>query len=140
MANEEGPVIGVYDPKDIFIVFGTLPINPYHYTDGDFVRITPDTDLMMFKGGAGGGGVISENAVNSYTITITLLQTALVNKALRSLAAAKTRASLIITDKKGLKLFTAEVCWIQKIPEVVFGVEPGPMEWTFRTNSLVSTT
>lgn len=128
-----------YNSKQVYITYG-----PHILTEpapGDFCSIVKDEDDWSLQIGAHGEGARSASNNNSYTITVTLMQTSPSNVVLSSLAkldkiSAKSALPLMIKDASGGTIAAAASAWIQKVPDVGFGVEAGTREWVFRTDNM----
>jgi hypothetical protein len=130
------PAVKTYDPKEVVITFGSIPISGY--AEGTFVRVNRSGDAFAKSKGAGGDIERVNRNQGDFEVTITLQQTASSNTELSAILAADMATNagvfpLTIEDKLGNTLFFAPQAWIRKDPEWEDGDELNSREWTFDT-------
>ena len=124
-----------YDPKQVVIIFGGVPITGY--AEDSFVECTPAEEGFTRKVGADGEVVRSKSNNDCYDVTVTLLQTSLSNTALSAAlitdrATGKGLLPLSITEiSSGSEHFFPQA-WVEK-PTWARGKEAGDQAWTFHT-------
>jgi len=132
----------VYDADQVSLIIVNIPIDS-GYADGEFVRIEQDTD--DFGDMVGTDGEVTRYKTNDRraTVTVILAQSSSGNAVLsalnnldRSQPGGAGIGTLLIRDKQGTAIYTADKCWIAKPPDVSFAREPGPREWKIRVANL----
>lgn len=128
--------VRTFDPKMVVITFGIVPISGY--AEGTFVNVNRSGDAFTKSKGAGGDVERVNKNQGDFEVTITLQQTAPVNKELSAILAADqvTNAGvfpLTIKDLQGETLFFAPQAWIRKDPEMSEGDELNARAWVFDT-------
>jgi hypothetical protein len=78
--------VKTYDPKQVVITFGVIPISGY--ADGTFVSVNRSGDAFTKKKGAAGDVERVNKNQGDFEVTVTLLQTAAVNAELSAALAA----------------------------------------------------
>lgn len=134
--------VRTYDPKEVTFVFNGVAITGY--MDGTFISIEPEGQAFEKHRGADGSiDRVNRNAY-SYTITITLKQTAPANVVLAGMKYADQQTNagaggLSISDLNGTSVFNAPVAWISQEPTVEYGDSMSGREWQFETGIAVNT-
>lgn len=132
-----------YDADEVTIVVGPVLIDD-GFADGEFVRIEQESDDFTDVAGSSGEVARSKTLDRRATITIILLQTAAANDALsvisntdRETAGGAGVVPMMIRDRQGRALYTAENVWIMKPPDVSLDRGATSREWVLRTDNLV---
>jgi len=129
--------IGTFDFKKLSVIFGTAQITGY--ADGDSVEISEENDAFNSIGGADGHVDRVKNNSNFLTVVLRLRQTSPTNQVLSGIhnadRVASTPLPLLIKDRLGKSLVTANYAWIVKNPTISYGNEAKQREWTIRTGS-----
>lgn len=130
--------VNTYDPKQLIIVFGGVPITGY--ADGTFVTVTPNAE--RFTKVVGADGEVTRTKSNDFTheVTITLKQSSLSNDYLSTIMNADRLSNLgklplQIKDINGTTLWNWSQAWIRQPPDSEFAKELGERAWIFDTGS-----
>jgi hypothetical protein len=137
MAN---PLVSGFDPKQVIITFGGVPITGF--ADGTYVEVTPnDADGFKKVVGADGEVMRSQSNDNTHTVTITLLQSSQSNQHLSGIRntdklTGKAVQALSIRDLNGGTLMFWAQAWIKGDPTWGYGKENTDRQWTFDTGQI----
>ena len=130
------PLVMTYDPKKVILTLGGVPIGGY--TDGTFVNVEGDADTWTRKVGADGevNRALSNN--HTHTITITLLQTSLTNKYMKTVYNADRKTGLgmlpfTFTDLNDGETKFWPQAWVSKEPAKGRAKETTDTEWVIHT-------
>ena len=127
-----------YDLATVIMSFGAPIVGGY--ADGDFVKITRDTDTYGDHAGADGEVVRVKSHDRRATIELMLQATSSVNTYLAELAAedelfnTAVRPFMLKDIISARMVVEAPMTWIKKQPEIQFGKELGTRTWVLRTN------
>ena len=131
-----------YDAKRVVVAFAGIPLRGF--ADGTFINAEYNEDLYALKVGADGEATRSRNNNNSGRVTLTLLATSPSNAALSSLfnldlftPGAVGTGPLLIKDRSGSTIVSAETAWIVKPPAMEFAREASEREWILETDNLL---
>lgn len=129
-----------YDPKDISIIVGGVPISGF--ADGTFVEIERNEDMFALTVGADGEGARSKSNNRSGTLKFTLLQTSDSNQYMSALALIDEQSNagavpVMVRDNLGKSVFLAESAWIKKMATSTFSKSIESREWVMETDTLV---
>jgi hypothetical protein len=131
------PVVTNYDPKKVVITFGGVPLDGF--TDGDFISVAPnDADGFKKVVGADGEVARAQSNDNTHNVTLTIMQSSLVNAQLSNIRntdklTGKAIQPLSITDLNGGSLHFWPQAWIKGDPEWGYGKELKERQWVFDT-------
>lgn len=130
-----------YNAAAVTVAWNGIAIEGGLGTD-EFVSIAQTTERFTSEVGSDGEVVRSQNNDHRAEVTITLLQTSLVNallsaKALEDRLTGGAVGALIIKDNNGNELFTASKAWIKSVPDAAFGREVGERAWIIECASLI---
>lgn len=130
-----------YSPEDITVlVAGILPLTGF--VSGTFVNIAKD--LQPFSSTRTSDGQVARlyNNDATYTITITLHNTAESNEVLTKLwqideITQRGKFPLLIKDQLGSSLFFSTTSWIEGIPDTTYGEDITERTWAIRSSQAV---
>lgn len=132
-----------YDLTNVSMFFGVIEMGGYGADAA--ISIEHDEDDWALAVGTDGEGTRSKMSNGSATITVTLMQSSVVNDLLsaertldKNTPGGTGGKPIIVKDNNGTSLFTAETGWIQKGPTAELNREATSREWTFRTDLLVA--
>jgi hypothetical protein len=130
------PLVGSYDPKKVIITLGGVPIGGY--ADGTFVQVDPNSETWTKKVGADGEVARGLSNDNTHTIQITLMQTSLSNKYLRTVFNADKLTGLgmlplSITDLNTMDVYFWPQAWVSTDPSTGRAKETTDAQWTIHT-------
>lgn len=128
-----------YSSKEVIITFGNLILR--ELAPDTFITITRDEQAWTKQIGATGEGARSKSNNNGGTVTVTLMQSSSSNDFLTDFAkldetSNQAQFPLMIKDLLGTTLVASPGAWIQKLPDIEFGVELSTREWVFDTDQL----
>ena len=134
----------VYNPDEITIIVGPVLVQS-GFADGEFLRVEQETEDTADVAGTDGEVAVSRSNDRRALITILLMQTADANQGLSALSnivrAAPGLAGgivpLLIKDRNGASLYTAENCWVQRPPDASFDRTAQSREWQIRVANLI---
>jgi hypothetical protein len=133
--------VKTYDPSNVTMFYG--PIQMQGFAQDAAISVEHDEDDWTLVVGVDGEGTRSKTSNRSATITVSLMQSSLVNALLdaeRELDALTPGGTgglpILIKDLSGATLLAAESAWIQKPPTVELNRESTTREWVFRTDAL----
>lgn len=133
----------VYDASEVSIIFLGFPIDS-GFDDGEFCSIEQNAEDYSLVMGTDGEGTRSASNNRSAKVTIKLMQSSSSNELL-SAANNLDRISpngagvgvLLIRDRQGTSLFTAQKAWLMGPPKSIsFDREAKGREWVIETNEL----
>lgn len=128
-----------YDPKQVIVTVGGIPISGY--TEGTFVTVTRDEDTWTKNVGA--DGLVSRVKTNNFTgsCVITLKQTSPSNDVLSGFIATDEATNIgvvpvLVKDLSGTSIYFSATGWIKKWADSSFSKEIGDREWTIDLSTL----
>lgn len=130
-----------YSPEDITVlVAGVLPLTGF--VSGNFVNISKDIQPLSSTRTSDGEVARLYNNDQTFTITITLHNTAESNEVLTKLwlldeITQRGKFPLLIKDQLGSSLFFSATSWIEGIPDTTYGSEITERTWTIRSSQAV---
>jgi hypothetical protein len=130
--------VSTYDPKEVVITFGAVPIDGY--ADGTFVEVAPSGEAFTRHVGADGEVSRSKSNDNTHNVTVTLKQSSLSNEYLSVCNKADRLTGhamlpLSITDLNGGTLYFWAEAWVE-VPSWSFGKEQSDRAWVFHTGQI----
>ncbi len=130
-----------YDPSQVTIIFAGVPVSGFG--EGTFVSVERNEDSFALQVGADGEATRAKSNNRSGTVTVTLIQSSIVNDAFSALVALDENSPggdgigpLLIKDLSGRTLVAAETAWIRKPATVEFAREATEREWVIETDRL----
>lgn len=132
----------VYDPKDVFIVFG--PAGSLRgFVSGTFIGVSKKSNAYASFAGVDGEYARSRNSDQGAFITVSLMQDSASNVALSIAHIADLEAGagvfpLLIKDDSGNSIYEASKAWIVKFPDANYGKTAEGRDWMFETDRLIS--
>jgi hypothetical protein len=133
--------IKTYSPKAVGINWGGVPF--YGFADGEFVTITPNSDLTDEVVGAQGDVALTKIANSTGTVTVTLLQNAETNLYLSNIYAAQheandiVRENMTIVDPSGSTLYECRDTHLKTAAAVTLSDGQNAKTWTFFVSKMV---
>lgn len=135
------PQLKIYDADQVTVLVGNFAISKgpgaSGYADGEFVRIEQPTEDFVVKEGTDGQVTRSKTNTVLQKVTIRLMQTSTSNAYLSGLRLLDRNGvngagvvPLVIRDRQGTSLHTAQYAWVQAPPEVSYDREAKEREWT----------
>lgn len=125
-----------YDPKKYDVILAGVRINE-GLADGTWLTVTPEVQGFSKKVGADGKATRTRMSNRSGTVTLTLMQTSLINDILSGLYNADLQATngegtatLKIQDRAGNTSFLARSAWVANDPDISLDVEASTREWS----------
>lgn len=125
--------VRTYDPKNIIITVGGVPISGF--SEGTFVEIDrnePTWNLVV-----GADGLVTRGKTNNFTgsVIITLKQSSPSNDILSGLLAIDEATNagvfpVLIKDLSGNSIYFAGRCWINQYANSTFGKDISDRQWT----------
>ena len=125
-----------YDPKSVIAALGThIAVG---YGEGTFINIESKGDGVTSKTGCDGETVRSLDPIESYTVTITVLQNSPTvgwcqERYELDKATGDGMFPLLIQDQRGGMIFSAPHAWVVQPPSREFGKEAGEREIKIET-------
>jgi hypothetical protein len=133
----------VYDPASLVVVFFGIPMQGF--AEDSVVEVAYNEDAFTLQMGVDGDGTRSKTNNRSAQITVSLMQSSLVNDLLNQVHQLDLNSPnglgigpLLIKDLNGRSLHAADKAWIMKSPDAAYAKEAGAREWVIETASLVS--
>ncbi len=130
-----------YDPDQLSLVFANIPISGF--ADGEFVRITPESDGFGSVVGTDGEVSRSKTGDKRAEVVFVLMQTSDTNDRLSALHQLDLATpggagvgALMIRDRQGRAQYSSEQAWIQRAPDVSFDREATSREWVLMCGDL----
>jgi hypothetical protein len=133
--------IKTYAPQNVKIAWGGFPLTGF--ADGEFVTITPNSDLTDEVIGAQGDLALTKIANWTGTVTITLLQNSECNLYLSGIYAAQqraadiVRATMTITDPSGSTLYECRDTHMKTAAPVTLSDGQNSKQWTFFVGNMI---
>jgi hypothetical protein len=132
-AGDAGAALLKYDPKELHIIFGGLPIHQGIAT-GTFVTAARMRPTWRHIKGTDGEGIRVRTNDLSARVEVTLRKGTWVNDALSSVIISDEATGLItvpilISDSSGRSLYTSPVSWIERPTDVAYGTDEGVAVW-----------
>jgi hypothetical protein len=133
--------IKTYAPQEVRISWAGLPLTGF--ADGEFVTITPNSDLTDEVVGAQGDLALTKIANWTGTVTITLLQNAETNLYLSNIYAAQQRAAdvvrenLTIVDPSGSTLYECRDAHLKTAAPVTLSDGQNAKSWVFFVGNMI---
>jgi hypothetical protein len=131
----------VYDPKGVLIIFAGVPISGKGETQ--FLSVETNQPTWAMSVGVSGEAARARSNDRSGRVTITLIQSSIVNDVLSALANVDANTPggdgvgpLLIKDLSGRTLVSAAHAWIVKPADVGFAVEASERQWVIETPEL----
>jgi hypothetical protein len=131
-----------YDADRVTISIAGILINS-GFADGEFARIEQESDDFSDVVGTDGEVTRSKTLDRRATITVLLLQSSDGNARLSALSNIDRNnpngagiGALMIRDRQGSAMYSAEHCWISKPPNASFDRAATSREWTIRVAKL----
>lgn len=135
----------VYDADQVSISVAGVPVEK-GYADGEFLRVEQEADDFLDVVGTDGEVTRSKSNDRRATVTILLHQSAEANDLLSALSNLDRNTPngagvgpLLVRDRGGRAIYTAEKCWISRPPDVSFDRQATSREWTLRAADLIRT-
>lgn len=132
-----------YDANEVTIQIGTILVDS-GYADGEFLRIEQEEDDFTDEVGTDGEVTRSKTNDRRATITVLVMQTSSSMQALSALSFLDKNTPngagivpIMIRDRNGASIYTAQQGWIQRAPDVSFDRAATPREWVIRVGDLV---
>lgn len=117
-----------YDPKDIHILFGLIPL--VGLADGTAVEIKHGGDGAKSYVGVGGSGAIVRDANRSAEVTVTLMATSLANALLTAhYQAGNPLVPCLVKSLSTGATYAAGSAVLQRMPDVSYGKEMPTVPW-----------
>ena len=130
-----------YDPAQVTIIFAGIPVSGF--AEGTFVSIERNEDSFTLQVGADGEATRAKSNNRSGRVTLTLIQSSIVNDAFSALLAVDENSPsgdgigpLLIKDLSGRTLVAAETAWLVKPATAEFAREATEREWVIETDRL----
>jgi hypothetical protein len=133
--------IKTYSPQAVRIAWGGVPF--YGFADGEFVTITPNSDLTDEVVGAQGDVALTKIANYTAMVTITLLQNAETNLYLSNIYAAQqrdddiVRENMTIVDPSGSALYECRDAHLKTAAPVTLSDGQNAKTWTFFVSNMI---
>jgi hypothetical protein len=133
--------IKTYSPQSVRIAWAGVPITGY--ADGEFVTITPNSDLTDEVVGAAGDVALTKIANYTAMVTVTLLQNAESNLYLSNIYAAQQRAddivreNLTIVDPSGSTLYECRDAHLKTAAPVTLSDGQNAKTWTWFVSNMI---
>lgn len=131
-----------YSADEVIVTFGAVILGGF--ADGSFITVEQNEDSFSLVVGSDGDACRSKSNNRSSRITATLLQSSAVNDLLSAIHNIDINSAngdginpILVKDKTGRTLHTAEKAWIVKPPSTVFAREPENREWVFETDNML---
>ena len=133
-----------YDPSFVSMFYGVIEMSGF--AQDAAISLEHDEDDWTLTVGVDGEGTRSKTSNRSATVTVSLMQSSVVNDLLSAERELDNTTpggvggrALIIKDNSGTTLFQAETSWIQKAPSAELNREATVREWIFRTDRMNAT-
>lgn len=132
---------GTYDPKKVLVTFG--PVLFSGFADGTFINAARNNQSVNLAVGSTGDAARAISNDKSGIVTLTLLQSSIVNGLLSAIEKADQERGdgvlpLFIKDLNGLDLVKASTAWVQKLADYNRGREigDGNVAWILESDEL----
>jgi len=121
-----------YDPKDIIVTIGGVPMSGF--ADGTFVNVERDNDMFTKVSGADGEISRAKSNDKGGVLTLTLSQTSMSNDVLSGIAVADELTNsgvvpIFVKDINSLSTFVSAFGWVKKQPAAEYGKVINNREW-----------
>lgn len=124
-----------YDPGDVLVVFGAIPISGF--ADGEMVKVTHQGDGVKVAVGSAGEVAFIESHQKAAEVTIRLMSTAFINSLLTAhYQAGNLAVPLVITDASTGSTHVSGAAKIKRMPDAAYGSEIPVREWAFMVAKL----
>lgn len=134
--------VHTYDPAQILVVFNGVPVLNGFAPD-TFLHVERNEDTWTLSVGAAGEAVRAKSNNRSGKVTLTVMQSSLVNDLLSALVVIDENSPggdgigpLLIKDLQGLTLVSAETCWIVRPPNFDYAKDATTREWMLESDRL----
>ncbi len=133
--------IKTYSPQAVRMSYGGFPITGF--ADGEFITITPNSDLTDEVVGAQGDLALTKIANYTATVTFTLLQNAECNLYLSNIYAGQQRSddvvreNLSIVDPSGSTLYECRDVHIKTAAPVTLSDGQNSKTWTMFVGNMI---
>ncbi|MCK6585958.1 MAG: DUF3277 family protein [Polyangiaceae bacterium] len=131
-----------YSADQVSLSIANVPITG-GFADGEFVKIEHESDRWTDVVGTDGEVTRCKTNDRRATVTVLLMQTSTDNDLLSALAliddvtpGGAGVGELLIRDRLGTTIFSAEAAWIAKTPDATFDREAKAREWKIRCERL----
>jgi hypothetical protein len=125
--------VRTYDPKQVLVIIGGIPMSGF--ADGAFVSVERTSDTFTKVSGA--DGIISRAKTNdrSGALKFTIAQTSPSNDVLTGIAITDELSNagvvpVLIKDNSGRSVFVSAFGWVKKPPTSEFAKDITNREWT----------
>lgn len=142
MAVLPNVLVGTYDPKQVIVTVGGVPISGY--AEDTFISIKRSNGALYSKKHGADGSVerIKRNSFD-FTVELTLQQTSNSNLVLDGIMNADLAANapviLAVADLSGNSLFSAASAWISEDPDMDLGSDTTSRKWVLETGPALKT-
>lgn len=119
-----------YNPRDILATWGAIELTQ-GAQDGDFLKLTFNSDLVKSESGAKGEHVRTWMNDTLAECEITIQNASPVNDAISALVAARWAGPFMIKDLNGNSLSVSASATAKKWPDLTRGKEHGATTWVF---------
>ena len=129
----------MHNPKKVLLSWG--PILVSGYADGTFIEAARNNQSVNLAVGSTGAGCRAISNDKSGIVTVTLLQSAIINALLSASARLDEEAGsevwpLLCKDLSGLDVIKAQSAWIQKPADGTYARETENRVWILETDVL----
>jgi hypothetical protein len=124
--------VRTYDPKEVVVLVGGIPIGGF--ADGSAVSVSRANDTFSKVSGTDGITSRAKSNDKSGEIALTLAQTSPSNDVLSGFAIADELSNngvvpVAITDLSGRTVLVSAFAWVRKPPDTEFAKEISDREW-----------
>lgn len=124
-----------YSPEDVvFLLGGAIPLDGF--ADGTFLTISKANPI--FETVVSSDGKVCRTQIENplYTVRLSLSSVSSANEVLTAISYAdkktgRAKFPLLIKDNMGTSLFYASLAWIETTPDMSFGTDVTPRDWSF---------
>ncbi len=130
-------ILGHYSPEDITVLlYGVYPLQGF--VSGSFLTITKNLQPFVAERTTDGQVARLHNKDATYTVTLTLHNTADGNDVLTKLwqvdeLLKKGKFPLLIKDELGSSFFFSTTTWVEGIPDIEYSSEITSRTWVLRS-------
>jgi hypothetical protein len=135
-------VLRVYDADQVTVTLAGIPVTGF--ADGEFVRIERESAAFQDVAGTDGEVTRSKSNDDRASVTFRLMQSSPANDLLSALYNLDKNTPggagvgvMMVRDRQGTSLFTAEHAWISESPPVSLDRTATEREWTVRCATIV---
>lgn len=132
----------IYDSNQVTIVVANIPISE-GFAEDTKIEIVPEANAFEDVVGVDGKVTRSKTNDRRATVTLRLMQSSPMNAVLSALHEIDLSAdngagvgAFMVKDLGGTSLHVASASWIQKSPDVKYGVKATEREWKIRVADL----